>query len=195
VLDGEAYIEVAHAEGAPFTVETGNATMRVLGTAFLIRTGHGESADRVAVVDGKVLLRSHAGTDPGMTVSAGYVGEVHDSLTHVIVVDDVASGVEWIHSKLVFRRASVAAVLGTLTRWYGYQFVCADPTLLDRRVTIGVSVQSSAVALMALEQVLGVNVSVVGNTITLKPQPVAPVNSAPRIRAYDVWTPTSEVGR
>jgi hypothetical protein len=42
---------------------------------------------------------------------------------------------------------------------------------------------------------LAVNLTVVGDTITLVPQPEPSTHRAPRIRTYDVWTPKSEVGR
>jgi hypothetical protein len=95
----------------------------------------------------------------------------------------------------VFHDTSVETVLAALTHWYGYQFRCADPTLLHKSVTIMVSVQSSSAALAKLEQILGVNLTVAGDTVTLTPQPARPANGIPRTRSYDVWTSTKEVGR
>lgn len=194
-VDGKAYFEVTHTAGAPFQVRSGSVMTQVLGTAFLVDHAAHSARVRVAVEEGKVLLSSTARTNADVTVTAGYVGEISDSLTTINAVADSTPGTEWLHGKLVFYNVPVAVVLQTLSRWYGYQFRYADSTLSQREVTIGVSVRSSASALATLEQILKVNLTVMGDTVTLTPQTDRRVKGMPRVRSYDVWTPTSEVGR
>jgi ferric-dicitrate binding protein FerR (iron transport regulator) len=194
-LDGEAYFEVTHVKGTPFLVRGEHVMTRVLGTAFLMRSVHGQRRAHIAVIDGKVAVKALPSNGQEVAVTAGYLSEVTDSTIRVTAAHDVAPGAEWVHDKLVFRNAPLGVVLQTLSRWYGYQFRCVDSTLLRREVTIGVSVRSSAAALAAIEQVLRVNVTAVGDTITLKAQPANPMNGAPRIHTYDVWVPIKEVGR
>lgn len=193
-LQGEAYFEIVHATGVPFMVRSGAATTQVLGTAFLIRTVEKTHQTRISVTEGKVRVTAPS-LETELTVTAGHVGEVTDSTARVSGIDDLAPGTEWVKNRLVFHNTPVEAVLATLTRWYGYQFRCADSALTRRNVTIGVNVRSSSAALATLEQILGVNVTVVGDTVTLTPQPVRPVKGTPRVRGYDIWTPKSEVGR
>ena len=95
----------------------------------------------------------------------------------------------------MFRDTPLATILQTVSRWYGYQFHYADSTLGTRRVTMMVSTSSSAKALAAIEQVLMVNLAVVGDTVTLIPKSPRSSRSTPRIQTYDVWTPSREVGR
>ena len=42
-LDGEAFFDVPHANRAPFIVQTGRVSTRVMGTAFDVHHYHGES--------------------------------------------------------------------------------------------------------------------------------------------------------
>jgi ferric-dicitrate binding protein FerR (iron transport regulator) len=168
--------------------------VQVLGTAFLVRHPADATQVRVAVANGKVHVTAARGST-GRTLTAGQVGTVTDSTIQMSAIDDPAPDVEWAPGHIMFRHTPVTSVLQTVSQWYGYHFRYADQTLGTQRVTIMVSTRSSAKALATIERLLDVNVSVVGDTVTLVPQPPRPNQSAPRIRTYDVWTPTSEVGR
>jgi transmembrane sensor len=195
---GEAYFEVAHASGMPFIVRSGGATATVLGTAFLVRHPTGDPHVRVAVADGKVHVtptNQTGSSTASVTLTKGQVGDVVDSTTHVTTTDDLAPGTEWVPGYIIFHDTPFATVLQTISQWYGYHFRYADPTLGAQRVTTTVSTRSSAEALAAIEQVLIMNLTVAGDTVTLVPQPPRASRSAPRLRTYDVWTPTREVGR
>jgi ferric-dicitrate binding protein FerR (iron transport regulator) len=194
-VDGKAYFEVAHAAGAPFEVQSGPVTTRVLGTAFLVDHAPNSLRVRVAVEEGKVRMFSVSHMTADFTVAAGHVGEVTDSSTGVTAIDDSTAGTEWLRGQLVFHHMPVAIVLQTLSRWYGYQFRCVDSTLPGRPVTISLSTRSSVSALATLEQVLDVNIAMTGDTVALVPHTVQRGGGMPRVRSYDVWTPTREVGR
>lgn len=194
-LDGEAYFDVSQASTAPFVVRSGRITTRVLGTRFLVRYTPGDRRAHVAVESGKVHVTGALRGDAGVTLTAGQIGDATDSTVHVNTADGVPSDVEWMSGHLVFRHKPVATILQTLSRWYGYQFRYTDHTLAQRNVTMGISARSSAEALAEVERVLAVNLTVVGDTVTLVPQPTRPVHGSPKVRAYDVWTPTREVGR
>ncbi len=57
-LSGEAMFTVRPAPGAPFTVEAGSTTTRVLGTRFVIRHYPTDTVTNLAVQDGKVSIQS-----------------------------------------------------------------------------------------------------------------------------------------
>jgi transmembrane sensor len=194
-VDGSAYFEVIHTAGAPFEVRSGTVTTQVLGTGFLVEHASRSPRVRVAVEEGKVRVSSALRPNAGVVVTSGYVSEVTDSTTTVSAAIDSTLETQWLNGRLVFYNAPVAVVLQTLTRWYGYQFRYADSTLPHRDVTIGLSMRSSASALATLEHILKVSLTVTGDTVTLTPQVDGRVKGIPRVRSYDVWTPTREVGR
>jgi transmembrane sensor len=192
---GEAYFEVVHAAGAPFVVRSGAATAQVLGTAFLVRHIATDAHVHVAVADGKVRVTTPGQVDSGITLTSGQSGDITDSTAQVMTMDDQTPDIERAPGRIMFRHTPLATVLQTVSQWYGYQFRYTDATLGARNVTISVSTRSSAEVLAAIEQVLLVNLTVVGDTVTLAPRPSRSHQNAPRIRTYDVWTPTREVGR
>jgi ferric-dicitrate binding protein FerR (iron transport regulator) len=165
----------------------------VLGTTFEVRHYRGDSELRVAVASGKVLVSSEA-RHPQVLVTMGQVLSVTDSTQNVKSVDNVDTEIGWLGDQLVFKGVPMAKVLETLTRWYGYKFQYTDSAIARQIVTIGLSMQSSNEALATLEQILDVNLTVVGDTVKLTP---VRSRAAPNQRAkhYDVWLPTSEVGR
>lgn len=191
--NGEAYFEVAHLSKIPFIVRSGVATAQVLGTSFLVRHALGDPQVRVAVTEGKVLVTR--ASKVSITLTTGQVGNVTDSTMQVSTRDDLAPGTEWASGRVMFRHTPLATVLATVSQWYGYHFRYADQTLAAQRVTMAISTQSSAAALATIENVLAVNLTVVGDTVTLVPQPLHSSRSAPRIQTYDVWTATREAGR
>jgi ferric-dicitrate binding protein FerR (iron transport regulator) len=192
---GEVYFEVMHASGAPFVVRTGLATTQVLGTEFFMRYDPHDSRVRVAVADGKVRVANPMRGRSGVLLTTGQIVDVKDSTVHVSTTDDLAPGMEVGPGRIVFRDTPLATVLQTISRWYGYQFRYSDQTLGAQSVTITVSTRSSFEALAAIERVLAVNLKVVGDTVTLVPQPPVSGHGAPRIRTYDVWSHKQEVGR
>jgi ferric-dicitrate binding protein FerR (iron transport regulator) len=194
-IDGEAYFVVARTNGAPFLVRSGTVTTRVLGTEFLVRSRGDARGTHVAVADGKVSVQALALRDSGLTLTAGYVGDVTDSTVHVTTVDDALLEAGRRNGEFVFRDMPVQKILETLAHWYGYQFRCSDPSVTQQSITVAMSTRSSAAALAALEQVLNVNVSVVGDTVTMTPHPVRPPRGSSRVRTYDTWMPNKEVGR
>ena len=194
-IDGEAYVNVAHASGLPFIVRGGSSRVQVLGTGFLIRHRAGSSYTRVAVTDGKVRLTTQSRGGVGVTLAEHQVGELIDSTVQVSGVDELTPKTEWIRDQLVFRDTPLSAILVTIGRWYGYQFRYSDSTLAQRTLTIGLSTQSSMKALAEIERVLHVDLSVTGDTVTLISQPPRRMNGTSRLKAYDVWIPTQEVGR
>lgn len=193
-LTGEAYFEVPHATGAPFVVRSGTATTRVLGTAFLVRHADARAATHVIVEQGKVSLSAGA-TSPTVTIAAGNAGATSDSTVRLSSSDDPDHQASWMNGKLFFRNAALTDVFATLRQWYGYEFRVADASLMQRRVTLGLTTHSSAAAFSNLEQVLDVNITVVGDTVTLAPRRTPRPSAMPRTRSYEMGTATKEVGR
>jgi ferric-dicitrate binding protein FerR (iron transport regulator) len=144
---------------------------------------------------GKVNISAKNPNQPTITVTSGNIGEVGDSIAVVHTADDQNAEVWWTRDELVFNHALVTEVLATLTHWYGYTFTSTDSSLMRQDVTVALSTQSSARALAALEQVLNVSLAIKGDTITLIPRRSGETRRIPRAKAYDVWTPSGEVGR
>jgi len=72
-LEGEAFFSVTDRE-RPFSVETPNARVDVLGTTFSVQAAAEET--QVALASGRVRIRSTSGTDPDRSVALTESGEM-----------------------------------------------------------------------------------------------------------------------
>jgi transmembrane sensor len=192
-LVGEAYFEVVHAAKAPFTVQTGNVTTRVLGTTFDVRKYATDAKTRVSVLDGKVAV----GARNERVISRGEVVVADDSMT-TVTPDDSDVSTAWKNGRLVFKRTPVAEVLETVQRWYGVRFQLSDSTLVAEHVTTAFDLGSTPEMLRTLALVLDVTMTFSEGTdslVTLRPRTGLRLQRIQKDRAPSSLTPSREIGR
>jgi len=176
-LIGEAFFTVTPKPDQPFLVRTGAVTTRVLGTAFDIQRYAGDRVTQIAVVSGRVAT---GGPVAPVVVPAGAVAHATDSSV-TVSAGDPDRIVAWTQGRLIFRNASVTAMLAALGRWYGYEFRLADSVLAESHVSIGFNADQPEEALNTVKAVLGVSMTFDGNVITLRPEHGAPSSSEHKI--------------
>jgi transmembrane sensor len=129
-LTGTAFFAVAHQGGAPFTVESGEARTRVLGTRFEVRQRH--DAVRVVVVQGAVSLATTAGA---VRLERGEVGQASGAtLPTRRAVADALAEIDG-SPPLLYQRTPLAQVVAELARRFGRPIAIADSALAARPVT------------------------------------------------------------
>jgi len=192
ILRGQAFFTVPHRTNQPLTIKTGNVTTRVLGTAFDVRRYLTERATRVLVVSGRVST----GGARTVTLDARMMALATDSTTTTATVSDIGRATGWVNGTLAFRDARVADVLAAVEQWYDVRFRLTDTGLGDRLLTATLDARRSrSETLAALESVLQVRMTFVGDTIVLS-NPDATVRPAPAPRkTQEAFTPAREVGR
>ena len=165
-LTGEAYFEVVHNGAHPFTVHAGEATVRDVGTRFVVRHDAG-SAVEVAVTEGVVDVSAGAARvrlargDRGALDAAGRL-----SAARAAVAD---ADVAWTRGRLVFADAPLARVRADLRRWYGLE-IALDPALEARHVTASFEGDTPAHVLEVLGLALGADVARRGDTAVFTPR-------------------------
>lgn len=124
-LEGEAFFEVAKDSTRPFLVHAGEATTRVLGTAFNVSAYPGDEGTTVVVEEGRVSLHPEK---PGAPLAAredavlmkSQMGKLLQSGEQVVRRDvDASQYLAWTEGQLVFEEAPLQKVTRTLERWYG----------------------------------------------------------------------------
>lgn len=127
-LEGEAYFEVSHDAGHPFTVTAGDIQTKVLGTSFNIKAYPGEGAATVSLVEGKVEVAGASGVlavlKPAMQLN--FNRQTHMTTTSLLDSNKVLA---WKNGMLQFEGESFGNIAKTLERWYGVQFRFADPSI------------------------------------------------------------------
>jgi len=164
-LHGEAYFAVRHDARVPFVVRTDAASIRDVGTAFVVRDGS-DGRVTVAVTEGSVLLRA-AGADSaaGVLVPTRARATVVPGRAPVVeanaVTDDATA---WTRGQLAFVDATFPEVAAELRRWYGIELRAADPSLEARHLTAAFHGESTDEVLRVVALALGASVERRGDT-------------------------------
>jgi transmembrane sensor len=134
-LHGEAFFDVVHDTVHPFVVRAGGATIRDIGTSFVVRSDSGSQV-QVAVTSGSVLLRPENGS-MSERLAAGDVGVVVNGETVTSQRgESTAPYLAWMRDSLVFREAPLSEVSSDLRRWYGVVLRVEDSSLARQHLTM-----------------------------------------------------------
>lgn len=133
-LKGEAFFDIAPNPDKPFIIETDEALIEVLGTAFNVKTQDGKGfelyVDRGKV---KVSLRK----DPAHTelVSAGErVTTIKNNLVKTKRIDNKADA--WYTQRMHFKDESLQNIINVLNRNFNTTFVVAEKETGNRKLTV-----------------------------------------------------------
>lgn len=132
-LKGEAFFNISHDASRPFTIDAGEARVRVLGTSFNVITDNGNNEVEVYVSTGKVLLTNSSGTQ-SLTLEPGYVGRVSAD-NGLSTVNTNANYLSWNTGILKYDGERLEAVFHDLKRVYNIDITTSDPVINDFRVT------------------------------------------------------------
>lgn len=130
-LTGEAFFEVAKNKAHPFTVNTDELKVEVLGTKFNVNSYKEENTSDVVLVEGKVALYKDQKTAQNQTfLTPGLKGTIvkgEQNFTKEEVNTDNYTG--WIQGSLVFKKKSFNSIIRTLERNYNVTFINKDKAL------------------------------------------------------------------
>jgi ferric-dicitrate binding protein FerR (iron transport regulator) len=127
ILEGEGWFEVSHDEDHPFEVNTGNSTVKVLGTSFNISAYPAENYVEVVLQQGKVEFQDNK-DDEKVTMLPSERLVFHDGKVCKSVTDPAKYN-SWTEGKLVFRGDPMAEVSRRIERWYNVKVELADKEL------------------------------------------------------------------
>ena len=114
-------MDVFHNESSPFTVQSGNFRVKVLGTSFNISAYPGENRSSVVLVGGKVNIADESGNEVQM--APGQIVKVKNGSIGAPEKVDVESYVSWVRNTLVCRNESLETVFRKLNLAYDREFV------------------------------------------------------------------------
>ena len=126
-LEGEAWLEVYHDRNNPFEINTGNSTVKVLGTSLNVNAYPEEEYVEVVLLEGKVAFLNNINHETATMVPSERLifkdGNISQSVT------DPGKYNAWTEGKLVFRGDPMAEVARRIERWYNVKIILADPEL------------------------------------------------------------------
>ncbi|MDP4252309.1 MAG: FecR domain-containing protein [Bacteroidota bacterium] len=116
VLTGEAYFEIAPDKDKPFTVETGNTKVEVLGTRFNVMAYEEEAKTKTTLLEGSVRLLSEKDTRllrPGQQAQLDK-GDAFWRITGAYGEEAIA----WKNGFFQFHSDDMGTIMRQLGRWY-----------------------------------------------------------------------------
>lgn len=155
-LSGEAFFDVAHDANRPFIIHTNTIDLKVLGTAFNVRSYDHEKNTETSLIRGSVEVTLL--TSPG---KKKIILEPNDKLivaNHIILSgnglsakpntpvmtlgkvnfkpkDSIASEMLWTKNQLVFDNESLEDIAGKIERWYDVNVIITDEKLKKESYT------------------------------------------------------------
>jgi transmembrane sensor len=128
-LSGEAFFEITPDTENPFVVNTGKASVKVVGTSFNIITNNSDSAVEVYVETGKVMLSDISGTR-NMMLDPGYIGTMDTEISGK-KLNENPNYMSWKTGVLVYNGQTLDVVFRDLKRVYNMNIVADDPEIME----------------------------------------------------------------
>jgi ferric-dicitrate binding protein FerR (iron transport regulator) len=136
-LKGEAYFEVAPDEERPFTVKTTGSVVEVLGTKFNVKADSTADNVQVAVLEGKVVLKSGTSENAASAQLTQNNFGMLRLVDHQITIEKVNTEnfISWVNKRLVFSGETLQQVSRQLERLYDVEVAFADNQLKQLELT------------------------------------------------------------
>lgn len=155
-LDGGAFFEVAHDESHPFTVSSGDARIRVLGTKFVVSDG--DAGKSVDVVEGRVLFTA-ADREDGVILKKGMFAVLEDGATAPELHSGHLNPAAWATGLFSYDDARLRDALDELGGYYNVSLTVSPASASTQTFSGKFSTGSLDDIIYALESALGVKIS------------------------------------
>jgi len=168
-VKGDAFFDVVHDAGKPFTVNAGGAAIVDVGTKFAVRSDDPEGVS-VSVSEGSVSLRQvNTPVQQGVVLKAGDNGVLQHggqviARRGAVTDDDVA----WMKGRLVFREASISEIAMSMRKWYGIELKVPDRMLASRHITASFAGETPERVLEVIRLALGAEIERHGDTAIVR---------------------------
>lgn len=194
-LSGEAFFEVepaispSTAQRIPFIIHTRHIDVRVLGTAFNVRSYPGDKQTETSLVHGKVEVLIHNRPEEKIVLHPNEKLVVNnEDTTAPLTAKPVASGKEtfysvgkltytksdsivvetaWVQNKLVFNNESLLEIAQKMERWYNVEISFKDEKIQTERFSGTFENEAIQQALDYISIATAFHYTIQGNKITI----------------------------
>jgi transmembrane sensor len=169
-LMGEAFFEVAKDKAHPFTVNTQEMNVEVLGTKFNVNSYNEEKLSDVVLVEGKVsLYKNHKTTQDQTFLTPGFKGTIikgeHNFTKEGVNTDNYTA---WMQGNLIFREKSFNTIIRTLERSYNITFINTNKALGEEIFSARFDNESIESVLQYLSDSYKINYTIKDNIVVIK---------------------------
>lgn len=137
-LTGEAFLKVVKNEKAPFFVNAGAASVKVLGTQFNVKAYPEDEQLEVALTEGSIEFTGTTadGKKAEKTLIPNDFLAMNKTTGKVRLENkNLNKHISWVKNIIIFDETPMPEVAKTLERWYGVKVVVADAEICKYRFT------------------------------------------------------------
>lgn len=119
-LIGEAYFDIKHDAGRPFTVRTKDMSVNVLGTGFNVSAYDDDEQSNVVLVKGSVAVsaKGHAGMLTKRLVPGNMASFQAGDNGIAVAAVNTEEYISWKNGYLIFRQTPLAQIIKRVSRYY-----------------------------------------------------------------------------
>lgn len=165
LLDGEAFFDVRHDAGKPFTVAANFSSVEVKGTAFLVRATDVE--DTVVLERGAVEVRRPQGNGAPVELTPGTMVVATASALGASQKADMTGALAWLDGRTTFHNVPFAKALDELRRYFPGRVVLATTQTPEDVVSGNYRLDDAEAAIRTLAASVGLNASYVPGGVLL----------------------------
>lgn len=170
-LTGQAFFDVIPDENRPFIINTQNGVIKVLGTAFDVRSYEDDNVVDIMVTEGVVEI-SHAEVPQNkLVINRGYKGSISlsDNSLSVEWVDDAEQYTGWLDGRLIFKEEPLTNVFRQLERWYDIEITVeeARESILGKEFSANLKTRSVADVMNLIEVTMNISYTIEEDQITV----------------------------
>ncbi|MEX0593228.1 MAG: FecR domain-containing protein [Balneolaceae bacterium] len=157
---GEIFVDIESDPDRPFFIHTKESVIRVLGTAFSVRSYPEEREVRVVVREGIVSLASSQNSSRHISLIENQMGRyyIDNNQLSSEFVQDTELFFGWMDGYLKFDEAPLERVIRDLERRYNVRIVLEDPSLGSKRLTAELKGRSIQNVLNVLSSALDLDI-------------------------------------
>ncbi|PSL46640.1 FecR family protein [Chitinophaga niastensis] len=195
-LSGEGYFDIKQAASKPFIIHAEKMDIRVLGTAFNVRSYKDEDFVETSVINGavevsvknehavsrltlthnqKVILRKKIIDKTENKNITSQTDEKEDMLIERQSLSPISSQdssnvpeTAWMSNQLIFRNETLRSLSQRLERWYGIKIIIQNPQLAKLRFSGRADNVSMEKLLNILQEIQPFNYSIQDGTVTIQ---------------------------
>jgi ferric-dicitrate binding protein FerR (iron transport regulator) len=169
-LQGEAFFDVTENVHKPFVVQTSSIRVRVLGTAFNVRSYEHDDQVKTTLVRGKVVIEP-AGDSTRQVTLLPQQQAVYEKQSKKIILEnqvDTDRFTSWREGRLLFEDQPLSAIVEELERWYNVNITVEDQGSLGCRFSAKVNNKTLEEVLELFKASDGIEYVIAGKDVQVK---------------------------
>ena len=169
-LEGEAFFDITHDQTHPFYVKTSRLEVKVLGTAFNVRSDQTQKIFETTLIRGKVTVRDLDAPEQPETVlkpdEKAVFGQKPSAAPVRPTKVEPDRSAYWTKGRLVFEDTPIDIIADELEKWYGVKIEVSEESK-NCRFYLNVEKETLPEVLELFEAISGAKSEINGKTITL----------------------------